>query len=214
MNKSLTTFLALVVLAGCVVGRKLSFDNKEGGPSYAVTKSATIVFQDKRPNVLAAKSKPSLCAHTLSTAHIRYNVQTADGMPLADDFALSVSHSYSKAGAPAVPIEFAPRAPVDSILQVFKQGGKDRLLYFTIRKWDVVSTPLWSSIRYETVCAFDLNVYDKNGELLASAIVSDSLSNEEPSAASTIKELQRVADRQFSEKIGQLFNDEAVKKSL
>jgi hypothetical protein len=51
MKKYLNTIMALVVIStatGCAVGRKLTFENKQGGPGYNTSKTATVVFQDKR----------------------------------------------------------------------------------------------------------------------------------------------------------------------
>ena len=205
----------MITASGCVVGRKMSFENKLAGPEYHTSKTAFIVFQDQRPNVLSGKSKPSLCGHMKSTAGISYNVQTKEGKPLADEFAASVSSSYSKAGAPATPGMVSPNASADSVIGAFRHdGSKDLLLLFYIDDWDARAVPRFSTIKYEAVCSLRLQVYDRSGNLLASESIHDLTSNEEGAAAATLSELQTVADEELNKQVTALFNRESIRPNL
>ena len=204
---------AITTLSGCTVGRKLSFENKQAGPDYTTSKTATIAFLDQRPNVLSGKSKPSLCGHIKSTVQISYNVQTKDGMPLANDFAQSVSSSYSKAGVSATALNAGTGGSQETVLTAFKKDSKDRLLLFSIKEFDARGTPGFSTIRYEIICEFVLQVYDKNGELLASDSTHDRLAREQGAAVS-VKQLQDMADEELGSQINILFNKDAIKNSL
>lgn len=210
---ALVAVAMLTTLLGCAFGRKLSFENKQAGPDYNTSKSAAIVFIDRRPNVLSGKSKPGLCGHIKSTAQISYNVRTEDGKPLAEDFTQSVSSSYRKTGATATALDPGTAASRETAVAAFKQDGKDRLLLFFIRDWDARGVPKFSTIRYEVICDFVLQVYDKNGDLLASDSTHDLLVREQGSAVS-VKQLQAIADEEFGKQVNILFNKEAIKNSL
>ena len=205
----------MITTSGCAVGRKMSFENKQAGPDYSTSKSATIIFQDQRPNVLSGKSKPSLCGHMKSTAGISYNVQTKEGKPLADELAASVSSSYSKAGAPATPGTADPNASTESVVNAFKNdGSKDRLLLFYIQDWDMRAVPRFSTIKYEAICSLALKVYDKSGNLLAEETIHDDTSNEEGTATATLRELQATADAELNKQVIALFNKESIRPNL
>jgi hypothetical protein len=216
MKKDLTLILAFALIAGassCVVGRKLSFENKEADPGFSTIKTAAVIFQDKRVDVLSGREKPSLCGYSKSTAQISFNIQTQSGKPLADEFAESVSTSYSKAGADAAAIFVNMNNTRDSIMQAFKTAGRDRLLYFTIHKWESRATPLFSTIHYEVVYQLELNVYNNNGELLASNSTEGIVEKKE-GAATSMRKMQSMADDTFNEHVRYLFSSEAVKNSL
>jgi hypothetical protein len=212
-NLNLAFIATITILSGCAVGRKLSFENKQTGPDFTTTKSASIAFRDERPSVLAGKSKPSLCGHINSTLQISYNVQTANGKPLAEEFAQSVTVSYNKAGAPANTLIAGSNINQEALIAAFKKENKDRLLIFSIKDWDAKGVPRFSTIRYEVICEFVLQVYDKDGNLLVSDSTHDWLEREEGSSV-TVKRLQGFADEELNKQVTALFNKEAIKNSL
>jgi len=216
MKTRTVLIIALAAVSGlgsCAVGRKMSFTNKEADPGYTTSKSATVIFQDKRAEVLAGKEKTTFCGHSNSTGQISYNIQTESGNPLADEFAGSVTAAYNKAGGTATTILVNMNTSSDSIIQVFKAGTKDRLLYFTIDKWESRATPLFSSIRYEVIYELELNVYNPAGTLLASNKTQNIVVKEE-GVATSMKKMQAMADDTFKEQVRVLFSSNAVKKSL
>jgi hypothetical protein len=212
-NLTLAAVAIIVLFTSCAAGRKMSYENKEAATAYTVTKTAVVVFQDKREAVLAGKEKPSFCGHSNSTLQIGYNIQTNSGRPLADEFAESVSKGYSNKGAATTSLLVNMHTALDSVMSVFKADGKERLIFFTMHKWESKATPLFSSIRYEQIYDLELNVYDKNGTLMANAATHDVVVNE-GGLATSIKKMQSIADTVFKEQVLLLFNNEAVKKSL
>ncbi len=208
--------IALATVAGmssCAVGRKMSFENKEAGPGYPTTKTAIIVFQEKRAEVLAGREKPTFCGHSNSTAQISYNTQTESGKPLADEFTEAVTTAYNKSGGSASMVMVNMNTSVVSFMQVFKNSNKDRLLYFSILKWESRATPLFSSIRNEVIYQLELNVYNPNGDQLATNSTQNIVVKEE-GVATSMKKMQAMADDTFKDQIRNLFSSESVKKSL
>lgn len=216
MKTRTALIIALAAVSGfssCAVGRKMSFTNKEADPGYSTSKNAMVIFQDKRVEVLSGKEKPTFCGHSNSTGQISYNIQTESGKPLADEFAESVTAAYNKAGGAATTVLVNMNTSRDSIMQVFKSGSKERLLYFTIHKWESRATPLFSSIRYEVIYELELNVYNTTGTLLASNTTQNIVVKEE-GAATSMKKMQAMADDTFKEQVRVLYSSDAVKKSL
>ncbi len=213
LNMILLATAVAVVSSSCSVGRKLSFENTSAGPGYQTSRTALVVFQDRRPDVLSGKEKPSFCGHNNSTVQISYNIQTENGNPLADEFATAVSNAYNKSGASANVLKVNMNAEADSILQSFRSGSADRLLFFTINKWESRAAPTFTTIRYEVIYQLVLNVYGKGGELLATNSTQDIVSKEE-GIATSMKKMQEMADNVFREQVTFLFNSGVVKNSL
>lgn len=216
MKMRTAMIIALAAVSGfssCAVGRKMSFTNKEADPGYTTSKSTVVIFQDKRVEVLSGKEKPTFCGHSNSTGQISYNIQTESGKPLADEFAESVTAAYNKAGGSAATLLVNMNTSLDSIMETFKAGTKDRLLYFTIDKWESRATPLFSSIRYEVIYELELNVYNPAGTLLSSNKTQNIVVKEE-GVATSMKKMQAIADDTFKEQVRVLFSGDAVKKSL
>jgi len=210
---SVAAVLLLMYFSGCAVGRKMSYENKEVKPDYTITKSILTSFQDKRPEVLAGSEKQSWCGHMNSTAQIPYNMQTESGRPLAEEFTNSMASSFSKQGVSAAGLVVDMNTKADSILQVFTSGDKERLVMFTLNKWESSATPRFSDIHYEVFFNIDLKVYDKSGTLLASSNVHDNVFKNQDMAVN-LKRLQAMADEVFITQVRALLNDEAVKASL
>jgi|GEM_PF-5336603 len=214
MKKLLLPILSsAALLSSCVVGRHLSFQDKVAGPGYIISKTAVVVVQDSREEVLSGKEKASFCGHAYSTVQIAYNIQTKSGQPLADEFATAISHTCTNGGAAAKPIFVSINTAADSVIAGFKAGNDERLLYFTIKKWEARAVPLFTSIRYEVIYHLTLNVYDKNGGLLATGETHDTVTKEEGGAVS-IATMQAMADTIFKEQVEGLFKKDDVQKSL
>jgi hypothetical protein len=191
----------------------MTYENKAMDLGFSPSKTAAIVFQDKREEVLTGKEKPSFCGHSNSSMQISYNIQTNSGKPLADEFAFSVTSSYNKSNVFASALLVNMNTSADSAQQVFKAGNTERLLYFTIYKWESRAMPLVINIRYEVICKLELKLYDKRGELLASNTVQDIVVKEQ-GAATSMKKMQEMADDVFSKQVRLLLSKEEVRKNL
>jgi hypothetical protein len=216
MKRILLKMFTISILAGmvsCAVGRKMTFTNEQAEPGYKITYPVMVVFQDKRNEVLSGKWKPSLCGHNNSTVQISYEILTNSGKPLAYEFAESVNAALIKMGSNSSALNVTPHTAMDSILQAFKETNKDRLLFFTIYKWESRGTPLFSTIRYEVIYSLKLAVFNHEGELLAADSTSNTVTKEQ-GAATSMKKMQEMADTVFRNQVIGLYNNEAVKKSL
>lgn len=192
----------------------MSFSNVNVTPDYSTAKSMVIAFQDSRKEVLDGKEKPTWVGHLNSTAQIDYNMQTESGRDLAEEFSGSVVSSLNSLGIRAEQLIVPLRFPNESILTLYKSKDKERLLLFHVNQWEASAIPRFSTIRYEVFYKFLLQVYDKEGNQLASSEARDVARRDENQLASNLKYLQRMADEVFAEQVNALLNDLKVKAVL
>ncbi|ULQ55703.1 hypothetical protein KJS94_13720 [Flavihumibacter rivuli] len=205
--------IGLFLLVGCSVGRKMSFEEKKVAPDYASAKSMLVSFQDQRPDVLSGKEKPSFCGHMKSTGQIEYNMQTESGKPLAEEFTNAVSKGLTEKQLNNSPLVVTHLTSFDSIRQAFTSSGKERLVFFTIRKWEAEETPTFTTIKYEVLYDLKLDIYDQSGQLLASETTQD-IFVDKKGVAGSVKVLQQLADEIFQTQVKALFNREKIRASL
>src|SRR5437763_1752035 len=110
MQARLPTVAAIVgwalVMNGCVVGRKHAYHNGSPRMTARGPMSVALVVQDQRAPVLSGAKGPDFVGFQRSGFGIPYDVTTASGRPLADDFATSIRHGLQRAGyrVTAVPV--------------------------------------------------------------------------------------------------------------
>lgn len=208
-------YLALITLlvSGCVVGRKLSFDNSIASIGYTPAGKIAVAFQDKREVILNGKEKESFCGHMYGGYAIAYNVQTESGKAVAEDFSQSVKKTLEHKAVPVTVLTITPTGDNKALIDIFQKGGYDKLLLYTINTWESRCTALFSKMRYETNSWFTLTVIDKTGNTLALHDAKDILIKEQGAGAS-VKVLQAVADECFKKQMQELWNNEKIKMAL
>lgn len=200
-------------LSSCAVGRKLSFENSLTDPGYKPTGKIAIVFQDKRPDVLSGKEKPSFCGHAYGGYAIAYNVQTESGKPLAQDFSQAMQKTLEQKGVPVTVYTLEPTGDDKTIINQFQQSGYDKMLCFEITRWESRCTANFANMRYEANGGFMLKVIDKSGTVLAQQEIKDQLIREQ-GAGLNMKVLQEEADELFKKLMQDLMNHEKIKAVL
>src|SRR5512138_967536 len=102
MNSRSTLVLISIIaitMAGCAVGRTLSFTNSKAQSNFRSKEKLAIAVLDQREEVISGKKKPTYCGVIHSGMQIGYNVNTSSGLPLADEFLASLAGSLQ----PAIP---------------------------------------------------------------------------------------------------------------
>ena len=223
--------------AGCAGGQHASGGANPGRQDPRSLKRTAVVFIDLREEVVSGLRKPNFCGHIGSFEAQPGNdqqeekgslpgmsgpapgmsfmpLQTDDGRSLAEQFASLVSNSYKKQGYPFEVLSAKSNVTRDAVLRFFKtDGSRDRLLLFTIREWESNAWPVSSFSQYGIICDLGLEIFDKNGELLASELTSASQTRTKGEALD-LQNLAILSDEVFREQVGRLFSREAVKKSL
>jgi hypothetical protein len=213
MRKLIPIFI-LLILTGCAVGRKMSFENKSIRPDYTATKSLVVTFQENRTEVLAGVQKLSYCGRIKSTGQIAYNMQTKSGKPLVEEFSNSVVTSLTKLGIKTQPMAVDMNVQRNAYIEQFLKTDGERLVHFTMKQWEANATPRVVDIRYDVTWEFEVNVFNRSGDLLATKAVADRVTRDEAQLGISKEYLQKMADDIFVEQIRNLLNDPAVKASL
>jgi hypothetical protein len=182
-------------------------------PSFNPAQTMAVAFQDQRPAVLEGLEKQTFCGHLNSTAQISYNVQTEDGLPLAQEFAEALSKSMQTSGYSVMAVTTQPAWPADSVMAKFNATDKQRLLYFTIRKWESRSTPLFSTIRYEVLYDLGLEVYDRSGAVL-STTSRNGVKEKEEGMAGSVRRMQLFSDEALKSVLQSMMDDAGIRQSL
>lgn len=206
--------IAILMLAGCSVGRKMSFEKKNIEPDYSTARQIIVGFQDNRSYVLSGKQHPDFCGRIKSTAQIPHHIQTRSGKPLAVEFTNAVVGSFAKIGVKAQPMTIELKMQQDSILARFNRTEADRLVYFNVKQWESNMTPRVVDIRYDVTWELIISVYERSGKLLATKSVADRFTTDEPQSAGSKKFLQQTAEKVFTAQVKALLNDPEVKASL
>jgi hypothetical protein len=212
--KNTIIIVLLLIFQSCVIGRKMSFEKKQVTTDYPITKSLAIGFQENRNEVLSGQQKSSFCGKMMSTAQIGYNMQTESGKALMEEFTSSVAHSLQQRGVIASELPTAWTMNTDSLINLFQQGDKERLVLFTVNKWESRGQPLFSSIRYEVDYNIDLIIYDRSGRPLVSKNTHDHIKEEKSDIATNLKYLQKMSDDVFESQMKALLNNPDVKDKL
>ncbi len=212
-RRGIYSLLLIPYLMSCAVGRKMAYDNETIDMDYKPARSMAVAFYDQRKEILNAKEKPGFTGHIKSTVQIAYNVQTKSGHSLADDFANSISTSLAAKGVRSGVVSLEHQDSLVTLMNSFKGLDFDRLLVFTINQWEVEGKPGWVDVTNKATGDFTLNVYDKQGNLLATVSAKDGV-EEKGGAAVSVKALQSLADTLFKKLMMQLLNDATVKAVL
>lgn len=204
--------LLLIVLAafaatGCAVGNKHDYTLE--GPTLALagTRSVAVVAQDARPYVLTRQKTPAFVGLSRGGFGNPFDVTTASGRPLADDFAATIARSLQSKGFKATALSAAPAGAPD-VRTLAARAGADRLALVMIHEWKS-DTFMSTALHHELT----LQVFDANGSELANNRIAGRTSLggsaiDPPSHA-------RTAVPQFYRKtLEELFAPDAIVKSL
>jgi hypothetical protein len=203
-----------LLMSSCTVGRKMNFENKTVNTGYTKAKDMSVGFLDLRADVVSGKAKPSYCGKMLSSAHIPYPMETEGGKALAVEFAQSVASSLQSAGVKAAAEVMPSGKPSDTSRIKELIGDKERLVLVQINRWESVMEPLMTTIRYEVNYDFDMTVYDRNGTALARKNMHEMVREEPFELAGSVKHLQEISDRVFTDVMKQMFLSAEIKAAL
>jgi hypothetical protein len=192
----------------------MDFENKTVATDYSAAKSLVVTFQENRKEVIVGEQKPSYCGAIKSTGQVAYNMQTNSGKPLMDELCGSLTGSLTKMGIKGQSMAVPVNAEKSVFMEQFLKTDAERLLHFTVTRWEANATPRVIDIRYDATWEFVMSVYNRSGEQLATKAVANRFTKDEGHLAVNKEYLQKMADQAFVEQIKNLLNDPAVKASL
>ena len=157
-----------IFLQGCAVGNVYNLSNVRAdlqGVSAQV-KHVAVATSDQRRVVVTGECAPTYIGMQRAGFGNPWRVNTASGLPLADDVTKAVSESLSKKGYNPLPVYIKYSDDESRISELLGAKKAERSLLFTIKKWES-DTYMNIGLDYE----IELTVYNRELEKLASARV-------------------------------------------
>lgn len=230
IKKLTTVLLSLLIgllLSNCSSGEKL-FDYKL---SYNQIKTEipihnsftySIATYDQRLAVVDGSRNEEFVGYVRSQAWIAYPIDTKSGENFSDEFSLVIKNSMYDSSNQTQIIQTNFSDSKQNILNRLVDSNSDRLLLFTITKWETDSKPpapgklVWMpNTRTSVLWDILLEIYTKDGELIAFN-KTDGLDRDvdDNKKGHKTEIIQLVVNEKFKEKIDILFDDAEIQKAL
>jgi len=196
-----------LAIGGCAVGRKHAYDN--GSPRMMRgALSVALVVQDQRAVVLSGAKAPNFVGFQRGGFGTPFEVTTASGQALADDFATSIRHGLIRAGYRVTALPISGRASPAQVQEAVARAGAERGLVFLIQEWKA-DTATNTALHYGVI----LRVLDSRGAELGRAVIggSDALGGSFMDPASHAEE---AVPRAYNRKLEELLNNPSVVRAL
>jgi hypothetical protein len=125
---------AALVAQGCAVGQKVNYgyitpDLRAAGGDIALG------VQDKRPYVVSKDKTPDFVGLSRGGFGNPFDVNTASGLPFADDLADDIARALGERGARVVRVTLTPQQSLDEAQADLARTGAPRALYVAIHEW-------------------------------------------------------------------------------
>ena len=201
-----TAIIAIVILPGCAVGSQHSYSRTFPYLGVEGSHSVAVATQDARPYVLSKEKTPDFVGIQRGGFGNPFDVTTASGKPLADDFSQTVAqalqHGGYKSSVAAVPL--AQALPDVRALA----GQNQRLALITLHEWKS-DTYQNTALVYEVT----LRIFDGDGVELATNRIGgkDNLGG---SAFNPPSHARIAVPAAYLRKLSELFDTDAVVRSL
>jgi hypothetical protein len=206
--------LSVAVLSSCTVNRKVAYHTVKTDIAASPAQSYTIATHDQRLPVTDQSQKETLVGYFRSTVAIAYPISTQSGNNFSDDFSLIIKNSMNVAGGKAQILTTRYNESKDIILKKMNITQSDRLILFTVNNWLTDSKPIGMEYGTEVIWDMTVEIFNKNGELLATNKTAGFDPKLDLSAAGSVKKIQKIVDVKLKEKIDILMNTPEIQKAL
>jgi hypothetical protein len=196
-----------LALGGCAIGRKHAYHNSSPRMMRG-TLSVALVVQDHRQAVLSGAKAPNFVGFQRGGFGNPFDVTTASGRSLADDFTTSIRHGLLRAGYQVTALHVSDRPSPAEVQQAMAQAGAERGLVFLIQEWKA-DTHTNTALHY----GVDLLVLDPSGQVLARAAIggNDNLGGSFMDPAGFAEE---AVPRAYNQKLEELLSNPSVVRAL
>jgi hypothetical protein len=207
-------FAFLFMWTGCAINQKIAYNKILTGIEASDKFTFAVATHDQREEVLDGSRKEDYVGYFRSTVAIAYPIGTVSGKNFSDDFSVSIVSSLIESGYRAQYVLARASDSKETILSNLMVSTCDRLLLFTITKWRTDSKPI--DMMYGTDFIWDLQVevFNKEGELLASNSTEGIDPGLDLALAGSTKRVQKIANSEFKDKIHELLSSPDVKEAL
>ncbi len=200
--------LALCMLAsGCAVGVKHDYSPADTQFGIKSTSAIAVAVHDQRPYVVSGDKQPDFVGLQRGGFGNPFDVVTASGKPLADEFADAIAYALRQGGANVTTIPVSAKESAAGVISKLRAASADRGVLLTLSEW--------KSDTYQNVgLAYNiaLSVYDGSGRLLAEA---SRRGNDNLGGGFNSPEVSRQnIPKAFRQKLKELFGDPKIKAAL
>ena len=198
---------AATLAGGCAVGNQHVYHDGTAEIGTNGNTTVAVATQDLRPYVASGEKAPNFVGLSRGGFGNPFNVTTASGNALAQDFSATIARSLEAKGYKATAVRVAGSAPAN-VKELVAKSGKERLALVTINEWKS-DTMMNTALYYDLL----LRVYDAGGKQLGENRFGgkDDLGGSAMNPPGHAREAVPLAYRR---KLEELFDSEAVRQSL
>lgn len=202
--------LAALAVQGCAFGQKVAY-HQFPPPRLEATGNQSIALgvQDRRPYVLSKEKQENFVGLARGGFGIPFDVVTATGGPLANDFAITLGKAFSSRGFQVKFVQLNPNASLDQIVKSLIGAGKERSILIRFTEWKTDSS-MTSSIHFNLM----MRVYDKTGQILGENQISGKEKIETIGSSMTYAHLKNTVPVAFNERMERLINNPKIVRAL
>lgn len=223
----LLTLLVALLLSNCSSGEKifdykLSYDQIKTEIPINNSYTYSITTHDQRLAVIDSSRNEEFVGYLRSQAWIAYPIDTKSGENFSDEFSTVIKNSMNESSNSIQIIQSSYSDSKQKILNSLIDSNSDRLLLFTLTKWETDSKPpspgklVWmANTRTSVLWDILLEIYTKDGELIASS-KTEGLDRDVDDHKKGYKTeiIQLVVNDKFKEKIDLLINNPKIQDAL
>ena len=198
---------AATLAGGCAVGNQHVYRGASAEIGTSGDTTVAVATQDLRPYVASGEKAPNFVGLSGGGFGNPFNVTTASGNALAQDFSATIARSLEAKGYKATAVSVAGSA-LANVKDLVAKSGKERLALVTINEWKS-DTMMNTALYYDLL----LRVYDAGGRQLAENWLGgkDDLGGSAMNPPGHAREAVPLAYRR---KLEELFDSEALRQSL
>jgi hypothetical protein len=206
--KTAALMAMVLALAGCAVGNQHAYTAETPQLSANGARPVAVGTEDARPYVVSRAKPPSFVGLSRGGFGNPFDVTTASGAPLADDFSATIARALQQKGFKSTVVDVGELGRKPDARALVSRPPADRLALITINEWKS-DTFMQTSLTYEVT----LRVYGAEGEQLATNRIAgrDNLGGD---AINPPGHAKTAVPPAYRRKLEQLFDSEAVINSL
>jgi hypothetical protein len=195
-------------LTGCAVGNQHVYTAEIPQFSVSGARSVAVGTEDARPYVVSKAKAPGFVGLSRGGFGNPFDVSTASGEPLANDFSATIARSLQQKGFKSTVVNVGELGSKPDARALVSRASADRLALITINEWKS-DTFMQTALAYEVT----LRVYDAEGKQLATnrIVGKDNLGGD---AINPPGHAKTAVPPAYRRKLEQLFDSEAVIDSL
>jgi hypothetical protein len=135
MIRNISIAVSCLLLGACAVGNKHEYSGPAPDVTIPSSNSVAVGVHDQRSYVVSGNKTGSFVGLSRGGFGNTFDVTTASGKPLADDFRATIAQVFKRNGASVKEIEIKPTESGSEARQALVKLGQARSLLLTLTEW-------------------------------------------------------------------------------